>query len=315
MNQVIILKGLVASGKTTWAMEYLRAHPDKVRRVNKDEIRRMLYGKNGKFDDEKIVIAIRDFTIEKILSEHFDVIVDDTNLKDKHFYAICDCARRVGNVRVWEKFFYVDLKVALARNKARPNPIPDSEIQQMFETNLNGKPPETRDLYFGLKGSYYIDKERLVLGAGKAIIVDIDGTLALNLSGRDYYDMSRIDEDTLNVVVADLIRLYKSAGRAVLLVSGREGDEYTRPKTIEWLEKYNVPYDALYMREIGDSRGDVITKQELYDTFIKGNYNVEFCVDDRKKVCRMWRLLGIPCLQLDVGALRCQNEIAALFGA
>lgn len=299
MRQVIILKGLPASGKTTWAMEYLRTHPDKVRRVNKDSIRRMLYGTNGKFDDEKIVEAVRDFTIEKILSEHFDVIVDDTNLKSKNFFAICDCARRVGDIRVWEKFFYVDFKEALARNKTRANPVPESEIRLMFESNLDGKMPEIRDVYFGHKNQYYLDTDRIVPDVDKAILCDLDGTLSLNLSGRDYYDMERLEDDSLNVFVADMIKLYRSAGRKILLVSGRASEGDVRPRTVGWLQKYDVPFDGLFMREAGDSRSDTVVKKELYERFIMGNYNVEFCVDDRKKVARLYRSFGIPVFQLD----------------
>jgi predicted kinase len=301
MQTVFVLKGLPCSGKSTWALDYLRKHPDQVKRVGKDFLRTMLDGSNGNFDEEKMVLSIRDFVIEKALSEHFDVIVDDTNFKDKHFYAICAAAKRVGNVRVFEKYFEVSLKDSLARNKTREHPVPENVITKMFESNVQGKHIELRDLYFGPKGEFYKEenlKARMEAGLPKAIIVDIDGTLALNFSMRDYYDTERIDEDSLNITIADLVRMYERNDYFIILVSGRESA--ARVKTSEWLIKYGVPFDCLLMRADGDSRGDVIVKKEIYDLFIKSKYNVMLAIDDRKKVCRFWREdLGIPVLQLD----------------
>jgi predicted kinase len=296
MKTIHVLKGLPGSGKSTYALEQLRKHPGKIKRVNKDDLRRMLDGVGDDFEEEKIVLSIRDFIIEKALASDFDVIVDDTNFKDKHFYAICDCAKRVGNVRVYEKFFDVELKTALERNSKRPKPVPEGIIRQMWETNIKGKKIETRDLYFGFKNEYYTQIN--VASDKKAIIVDVDGTLALNLSNRDYYDSDRFEDDTLNVVIADLVRLYHDAGHAILIVSGREFNKFEVTKN--WLQKYNVPHEMLLMRETGDSRSDTIVKKEIYEKFIKDKYDVMFAVDDRRKVVRMWReQLEIPVLQLD----------------
>jgi predicted kinase len=297
MKTIMILKGIPCSGKSTWAMNYLKKHPNEVKRVNKDELRWMLNGTIGDFEDEKIVLAIRDFTIEKALSSGFSVIVDDTNFKDKHFYAICDVAKRVGNIRVFEKFFRVDLKEALKRNATREHPVPESIIIGMFENNVKGKEVELRDLYFGFKGDYYT-KIETVPGRESAIIVDVDGSLALNLKGRDYFDLDHCDEDTLNSTVADIVRLYFKNNHMVLVMSGRE--EAARAVTEKWLNKYDVPFHHLFMRETGDTRSDTIVKKEMFDSFIKDKFNVLFAIDDRKKVCRMYRGdLNIPVLQLD----------------
>lgn len=300
LQTVIILKGLPGSGKSTWALDYLRKHPD-FKRVNKDLLRTMLDGTVGDFQEEKMVLSIRDFCIEKALCKHFNVIVDDTNFKDAHYFAICDAAKRVGNVRVFEKYFDISLKDALARNKERPHPVPESIITKMWETNIKGKHVELRDVYFGAKQEFLREenlKARMEPELGEAIIVDLDGTLALNFTLRDYYDLDRLDEDTLNVIVSELIELYSGAGYFVLLVSGR--DDQGQVKTEEWLNRYNISYDHLFMRAAGDTRNDTIVKREIYDQQIKGKYNVRLAIDDRKKVCRMWKeIYGIPVLQLD----------------
>lgn len=294
MKTIFFLKGLPASGKTTWSINYVKAHPS-TKRVSKDELRRMFHGCNDNFENEKTILAIRDYSIEKGLVDGFDIIVDDTNFKDKHYYAICDIAKRVGNVQVIEKYFDISLKEALSRNANRLNKIPENVIIQLYETNVKNKHIEIRNAYFAHKGQHFFNTYNPNLS--KAIIVDIDGTLSINTS-RDYYDLTRVEEDIPNKVICELIEIYSLVDHKILLVSGR--DESARQLTINWLNSNLIKYDLLLMRPIGDSRSDTIVKKELFELHIKDKFNVVFAVDDRKKVCRMWReQLNIPVFQLD----------------
>jgi len=84
-----------------------------------------------------------------------------------------------------------------------------------------------------------------------------------------------------------------------IIVSGRT--KSCMEKTKDWLEVYtDVPRDAeVYMREEGDNRKDIVVKREIYEKYLKDRFNVAYILDDRPVVCRMWRDLGIPVLQLD----------------
>ena len=62
---------------------------------------------------------------------------------------------------------------------------------------------------------------------------------------------------------------------------------------------YEKPELRLYMRQINDNRPDIQVKREIFETQIKGNYNVEYVLDDRPSVCRMYRKLGLTVLQLN----------------
>lgn len=128
----------------------------------------------------------------------------------------------------------------------------------------------------------------------RAIICDLDGTLAL-LNGRNPYDASSCEQDVLHKPIAEIITSYQAK---VILVSGRF--EKNRPQTLKWLELHNIPYYALYMRKDGDKRKDTVIKKEIYETYIKDKFTVDFCIDDRPQVVRMWRHdLGLLVLQLD----------------
>ena len=138
----------------------------------------------------------------------------------------------------------------------------------------------------------------------QAIIVDIDGTLA-NCDARRKAAMKKngkldwsifpvgMENDPVNEWCRDIIEKYKM-DTSIILVSGRS-DNY-REVTVDWLEDFSY-YDYLYMRKTGDYRQDTIVKQEIYDEYIKGKYDILFCIDDRKSVVDMWRANGLVCLQ------------------
>jgi hypothetical protein len=65
---------------------------------------------------------------------------------------------------------------------------------------------------------------------------------------------------------------------------------------MEWIEKQHCIKGLcveLYMRKTDDYRDDTIVKRELYENYIKDKFNVVAVFDDRPKVLRMWRKLGL----------------------
>ena len=132
------------------------------------------------------------------------------------------------------------------------------------------------------------------------VLCDIDGTLALR-GDRAPHDHDSSMEDAVNwPVVRVCERLYK-AGLGIVLISGR--DEQYRPVTEYWLGTHKLfPYRlGLEMRKRGDNRPDEIVKRELYEQAIQSKYTVLAVFDDRNKVVRMWRDIGLLCLQVDEG--------------
>jgi hypothetical protein len=135
----------------------------------------------------------------------------------------------------------------------------------------------------------------------KAIICDIDGTLAL-LGERDPYDPTS-GEDMLNDPIAHILQVYDNQTVLpvkLILLTGRE-DRYKK-YTEQWLHKHGIThYTELYMRKTGDFRKDYIIKKELYERHIKEIYDVLFVLDDRDQVVKMWRDEGLTCLQVAYG--------------
>lgn len=139
-----------------------------------------------------------------------------------------------------------------------------------------------------------------------AILIDLDGTLA-NIDDRrevfikdKNWDLfySKISEDKLNNWCLEIIHKFKDDYKIVLM-SGRR--DYYRNATVEWLKKFNVPYDLLLLRSENDFRPDDVVKLEIYESKVKEVFDILFVVDDRDSVVKMWRKLGLTCLQCAEG--------------
>tara|TARA_R110000868_G_scaffold132380_3_gene343185 strand:- start:12195 stop:12638 length:444 start_codon:yes stop_codon:yes gene_type:complete len=143
----------------------------------------------------------------------------------------------------------------------------------------------------------------------KAIIVDIDGTLAdvehrvhhVRASTKDWKSFNEgMGKDKLNHWCAKLIDAMKTQGYEILFVTGR--DENYRETTLAWMKQHQVSFDKLYMRAAVDFRPDDEVKKEIYLQEIKDHWEVTFVVDDRLSVVKMWReQLNLVCLQCDWG--------------
>ena len=133
----------------------------------------------------------------------------------------------------------------------------------------------------------------------KGIIVDIDGTLADHTGIRNAYDTSKYHLDRPKEKVVQFVQeQHYRLGKKIILCSGRH--DAFRDVTEEWIfEHVKIPF-ALYMRE-HEGRDDSVEKLWLFDTYIRDSYNVEFVLDDRDRVVKMWRTLGLLTLQVDEG--------------
>jgi hypothetical protein len=97
----------------------------------------------------------------------------------------------------------------------------------------------------------------------RAVIVDIDGTLAVRTGDRSPIDWHRVGEDEPNPPVVELVQILAASRRhRLILMSGR--DESCRWQTEMWLNAQGVPFNELYMRPEKDNRNDSIVKEELY---------------------------------------------------
>tara|TARA_B100001248_G_scaffold251232_1_gene226101 strand:- start:244 stop:750 length:507 start_codon:yes stop_codon:yes gene_type:complete len=164
----------------------------------------------------------------------------------------------------------------------------------------------------------------------KTVIFDLDGTLA-NIDSRRDISMKpngRLDWnvfaapnsilalDKPNAPVIKMAQMFKADGFKIVIFSGRNDRGFDA--TIQWLNDFKVPFDLLVMRPdkfkdkswpIADGNPatpdmrfmpDEILKKKMLDAFVDIN-DVFLVVDDRDKVVKMWRDLGLNTFQVAPG--------------
>jgi len=162
------------------------------------------------------------------------------------------------------------------------------------------------------------------------VIFDLDGTLA-NIDARrekatdilgkmdwdEFFDPDNVlNLDEPNDPVIKMAQLFKKDGFKIVIFSGRNDRSFDSTK--QWLNQNDVPFDLLIMRPdkfkenswpIADGNPatpemrfmpDEILKKKMLDTFVDIN-DVFLVVDDRDKVVKMWRDLGLNTFQVAPG--------------
>ena len=169
----------------------------------------------------------------------------------------------------------------------------------------------------------------------KTVIFDLDGTLAIidkrrikagSPSGKTpspnkmdwdvFFDPDNIKLDEPNHPVIKMAQLFNHDGFNIVIFSGRNDRSFHTTK--DWLARHQVPFHLLVMRPdkfkdeswpIADGNPatkdmrfmpDEILKKKMLDTFVDID-DVFLVVDDRNKVVKMWRDLGLTVFQVAEG--------------
>lgn len=283
MPKLIITCGVSGSGKSTYAQTLVDQGWVE---INRDNWRFAmfcegvhdwnLYKFSKAKEDEVTEVCLQQFHASVAVG--VDIVVSNTNLNKKDHEYWKTKAEEVGyDFEVM--YFPITLTEALKRDKKRGLlSVGHDVIISQWQKWL--KITEAR-IY---KPDYH---------KPRAIILDIDGTIALNTS-RDIFDFSEaVMTDRARLDVMDLVGCYAEwQGAEVICVSGR--DEVCKEHTQDWLNVFYIDNTQLFMRKEGDQRCDTIVKEEIFWEHIADNYNVIAVFDDRPKVIRKWKDIGIP---------------------
>jgi predicted kinase len=323
MIKVVVLTGIPGSGKSTWAKAEVAKDPANWVRINNDDLRAMMNGSVWSQEYEKMITDLRKHILRDALKRGKSVIIDNLNINKRHWEETCQIAKSVNaDIQVFEKVFFVELAEAMERNAKREGAarVPDDVVKKWFKetggTDFKFHKARVEIFYEKQGDAPTVEGPAHIQGAPEAIIVDLDGTLAL-IRNRSPYDASDCDvKDLPNIPVIETVKAHYHQGRKIIFCSGRE-DKY-RPETIRFIEKYcrdlcnhtdcdvvgfdrgTIQYE-LFMRKTGDFRKDSIIKEEIYQNEIEGKYNVLCVLDDRESVVFLWRSLGLTCFQVAEG--------------
>ena len=151
MGKLLVLRGLPACGKTTYARKFVENDPWGVR-VSRDDYRFMMW--DGKFSrlKEDTVVSCMQANVKHLLRQGFNVVLDNTHLDPAHLKIAKDCVALgfAMSTKYYEvKDFYEDAEVCIERNAERPEQfqVPDYVIRDMARRwKWPPKPPEANPL-------------------------------------------------------------------------------------------------------------------------------------------------------------------------
>lgn len=294
--KVKILVGLPGSGKSTWAKEFIAKQEKEWVRINRDDFRSML--KNQPLCQPKIetlINGLQDNAILSALNAKCNVIIDNTNLKDKYINHFMELVKHKADIEFM--LFDVPAKTCIERDKLRDKSVGATVINRM-----------DKDFQI-LKSSFVFQGQTMQSQIYRhpvfdpqlpyCYIFDIDGTLAHMQNHRGPFDWNKVGEDEPDQCVSYINNLLFKSDEdiKIIILSGR--DESCRKETLEWLGTNDICFDELYMRPANDYRKDNIIKEEIYRNKIQGVYNVAGIFDDRESVCKMWKTLGLKVFRVE----------------
>lgn len=270
--KVLFLKGLPGSGKSTWAKDFCEKNKDWVR-VNRDDLRNMR-GTYWLPKQEDLITRWEKEFIFTALWDQKNVIVDATNLNPTH----------VNGIKEDINFFHPDTETEIKEFNTTPEECIKRDLKR---ANSVGADVIWRMYYKYIKPKQVYHEP---LPLPHCIIVDIDGTLADN-SGRGPFDWEKVGQDKVNDHVRLICNNYYATGKTVIIFSGR--DSVCAEDTADWLTFHGINFHKLYMRPKGNNERDTIIKERMFYDHVSGQYYVDFVLDDRMSVIRMWDGLGL----------------------
>lgn len=301
-RKLIICRGIQGSGKSTWAKQWCHESPEHRVRFNNDDIRNML-GDYWVPSREKLVTEAKANMITFALIKGYDVVVDNMNLNPKEdawIRTLCENIEKdTGiHVNIEYKDFWTPVEECILRDAARPNPIGEKIIKETWRRYRNFIIHED---IMAMKAKASQQNPDLPV----AIICDMDATLCLNTSGRPFYGEGAAEgmekDEPINEII-NLVKAYCNFHNAKLIIlTGREDTLESREATENWIEDHLLSPDMVLMRPKGDYSAGPDCKKKLYEKYVKDKYYVPIVLEDSTKCVRMWRDLGITCLQPNDG--------------
>lgn len=280
MVTLTITQGFPGSGKSFWAKEQVNKLYKTTVRVNRDDLRAMLFNDICLDMREEAVTIAQEAQVMALLLAGKNVIVDDTNLNQKIVEAWLSIVFKA-NAEYQER--YQDFNRIFVKMDSKS--FLDVPIETCIERDSKRE--------VGRVGRSVIEGMALKMGRAKFdkeqwAIFDMDGTLA-DISWRGPFEYHKVSQDPTRHSVLMMLLEAAHKGMGIIILSGR-ANNVAGIATEQWLTNRGIPFDHIFMRRAKDQRKDTEVKKEILDGILKyiTKEQIKLVVDDRPCVLRLW---------------------------
>ncbi len=105
-------------------------------------------------------------------------------------------------------------------------------------------------------------------------------------------------DDPLIDDVARLLMLL-DAGLQIILLTGRPAR--VQPQTLAWLQRYELRWDLLIMRDYGDYAAAREFKRDTVHDLRRYGFTLQLAFEDDRRNLEMFRAEGVPCVYIHSG--------------
>ena len=141
----------------------------------------------------------------------------------------------------------------------------------------------------------------------RAVVFDIDGVLSDAASRQHFIEAGKRNwnaffeacgDDPLIDEVATLLG-FLAPDLQIVLLTGRP--VRVQPQTVAWLERYELRWDLLIMRDFGDYAAAREFKRWTADDLRRYGFELVLAFEDDRRNLEMFRSIGIPCVYIHSG--------------
>lgn len=312
-KKLILTRGIPASGKSTFAKSWVSEDPTHRVRFNWDDLRNMM----GPYwvperENTGILKDLRSTFLLRMMEHQWDIVCDNMNLNPKEAEFFKREVDNFNSTYCWEgnannkepyeieyKDFFTPVEECIRRDSMRPNPIGATVIRQTWN--------RYRTMICTLENQRVHDRVKQPKeGLKKAVVFDLDATLAFNLSGRPYWGegcAEGIKNDVPNEPMLNMFKAYlTNPDYQVIVVTGREASQDIIAASKEWFTTRGINVDNVIwnFRPVGSRQKGQDYKLETLNEISK-EYNIELVIDDSQKIVDCLRENGYTVLQPNEG--------------
>ena len=145
------------------------------------------------------------------------------------------------------------------------------------------------------------------VAGGPAVVFDLDGVLS-DAAGRQHFlDWPSRDWDAFfeacgdDPVIAEVARLLDvlDAELHVVLLTARP--LRVQAQTLAWLDRYELRWDVLLMRDHGDYQASRVFKQRSVGELRAWGFDLRLAFEDDRRNVEMFHTEGVPCVYIHSG--------------